>query len=128
MTDIAYIKVFRPPFMGSSGSGPSGAIVVYTRKPDDIKYNTASALKSVVLNGYTAYKEFYHPDYFIPQSKSAVDTRTTLYWNPFVLTDKNNKTFKIDFYNSDVVKKFRIVIEGMNALGKLARFETIIDK
>lgn len=128
MNDIAYIKVFRPPFMGSSGSGPSGAIVVYTRKPDDIKYNTVSALKSVLLNGYTAYKEFYHPDYFVSQTYSIVDTRTTLYWNPFVLTDKNNKTFKIDFYNSDVVKKFRIVIEGMNALGKLARFETVIDK
>ncbi len=128
MTDIAYIKVFRPPFMGSSGSGPSGAIVVYTRKPDDMIYNTTSALKSVIFNGYTAYKEFYHPDYFIPQQNGVIDARTTLYWNPFVLTDKNNKTFKIDFYNSDVVKKFRIVIEGMNTLGKLARFETVINQ
>ncbi|MDI9364448.1 MAG: hypothetical protein QM541_05825 [Flavobacterium sp.] len=128
MTDIAYIKVFRPPFMGSSGAGASGAIVIYTRKPDDIKYNTASTLKSVLLFGYTAYKEFYQPDYFAPQLNSPVDTRTTLYWNPFVLTDKNSKTFKVDFYNSDVVKKFRIVIEGMNALGQLTHIEKVIDK
>ena len=32
MSDVAYIKVFRPPFMGSSGSGASGAIAVYTKK------------------------------------------------------------------------------------------------
>ena len=37
MSDIAYIKVFRPPFMGSSGSGPSGAIAIYTKKPADLK-------------------------------------------------------------------------------------------
>lgn len=128
MTDIAYIKVFRPPFMGASGSGASGAIVIYTRKPDDIKYNTASSLKSVQLFGYTAYKEFYQPDYFVPQLNSPLDTRTTLYWNPFVLTDKNSKTVKLDFYNSDVVKKFRIVIEGMNALGQLAHIEKVIEK
>lgn len=128
MTDIAYIKVFRPPFMGSSGAGASGAIVIYTRKPEDIKYNNASTLKSVMLYGYTAYKEFYQPDYFVPQLNSPVDTRTTLYWNPFVLTDKNSKTFKVDFYNSDVVKKFRIVIEGMNVLGQLAHIEKVIDK
>ncbi|MFC4230268.1 hypothetical protein ACFOW1_00090 [Parasediminibacterium paludis] len=128
MTDIAYIKVFRPPFMGASGSGASGAIVIYTRKPDEIKYNGTSILKSVQLLGYTAYKEFYQPDYFVPQLNGPIDARTTLYWNPFVLTDKNNKTFKVDFYNSDVVKKFRIVIEGMNALGQLAHIEKVIDK
>ncbi len=126
MTDIAYIKVFRPPFMGAAGSGPSGAIAIYTLKPEDIKYSSQNGLNSALLNGYTSYKEFYSPDYFAVPADSQLDTRTTLYWNPFVLTDKTNKMVKIDFYNNDITKRFRIIVEGVNALGKLARIEKII--
>ena len=36
VNDIAYIKVFRPPFMGGSGGG-SGAIGIYNRKGDDTR-------------------------------------------------------------------------------------------
>ncbi|MFX7140019.1 hypothetical protein ABTH88_19030, partial [Acinetobacter baumannii] len=34
---VAYIKVFRPPFFGAIGGGSGGAIAVYTRKGDDGK-------------------------------------------------------------------------------------------
>ena len=126
MSDIAYIKVFRPPFMGAAGSGPSGAIAIYTLKPNELKYSIEKGLNSVLLNGYSAYKEFYNPDYFDTSQNALLDTRTTLYWNPYILTDKTSKTFKLEFYNNDVTKKFRIIIEGVNALGKLARIEKII--
>ncbi|MEN9686217.1 MAG: hypothetical protein RLZZ28_2003, partial [Bacteroidota bacterium] len=126
MTDIAYIKVFRPPFMAASGSGASGAIAVYTKKGADRKNENIKGLNSVLITGYTGYKEFYHPDYAVGQTKYA-DLRTTLYWNPYVLTDKKNKSVKLEFYNNDVTKKIRIVIEGMNANGKLARVEKIVE-
>ncbi len=32
MSDIAFIKVFRPPFFGAFGGGPNGAIAVYTQR------------------------------------------------------------------------------------------------
>ena len=32
VSDVAYIKVLRPPFMGSSGGGANGAIAIYTRR------------------------------------------------------------------------------------------------
>jgi hypothetical protein len=35
MSDIAYVKVFRPPFVGAIGNGPGGAIVVYTHKGEE---------------------------------------------------------------------------------------------
>lgn len=127
ITDIAYIKVFRPPFMGASGSGPSGAIAIYTLKSEDVKYANKKGISSVLLNGYTSYKEFYSPDYFTKSADSQIDTRTTLYWNPYILTDKKNKTFKIEFFNNDITKRFRVIVEGVNALGKLARIEKIIE-
>ncbi len=126
MSDVAYIKVFKPPFMGSTGSGPSGAIVIYTKKPSDVNTSLMKGLGNALVTGYSKYREFYHPDYAVAQPK-VPDMRSTLYWNPYLLTDKKNKTAKIDFYNNDVTQKFRVVIEGVNASGKLARVEKVIE-
>jgi hypothetical protein len=82
-------------------------------------------LSNAILTGYTNYKEFYSPNYLTAPTK-VPDVRTTLYWNPYVLTDKKTKLVKLDFYNNDVTTKFRIVVEGMNAAGKLTRVEKII--
>lgn len=35
MNDVAFIKVFRPPFFGAFGGGANGAIAVYTLRGDD---------------------------------------------------------------------------------------------
>jgi hypothetical protein len=35
VSDIAFVKVFRPPFFGSMGGGSGGAIAIYTRKGSD---------------------------------------------------------------------------------------------
>lgn len=125
MSDIAYIKVFRPPFMAASGSGASGAIAVYTRKNGDANYDRVRGLNSAILTGYSAYKEFYSPDYSTVQTKYP-DLRATLYWNPYVLTDKKNRKAKLEFYNNDLSKKIRIIVEGVNASGKLARIEKVV--
>ena len=125
MGDVAYIKVFRPPFFGTSGGGSGGAISVYTRKGGDTKSTPGQGLAFQSLAGYTPYKEFYSPNYSV-NNTSQPDVRTTLYWNPFVLTDKKNKTYRIEFYNNDISKKLRIILEGVNAEGKLTRIEKIL--
>ncbi|MFX9058123.1 hypothetical protein ABTN75_19915, partial [Acinetobacter baumannii] len=76
--------------------------------------------------GYSTYKEFYSPNYETQKYDDGPDVRTTLYWNPFVITDKRNKTVQLEFYNNDVSKKFKVILEGMNSDGKLARVEKII--
>ncbi len=127
MNDVAYIKVFRPPFFGASGGGAGGAISIYTRKGGDVKSTSGpGGLGFQVLAGYTPYREFYSPNYSIPQS-SQPDVRTTLYWNPYILTDKKNKTYHLEFYNNDISKRLRIILEGINAEGKLARIEKILE-
>jgi hypothetical protein len=126
MSEIAYVKVFRPPFMASSGSGASGAIAIYTKKASDANTDLIKGLNNALISGYTPYKEFYSPDYTVAQPKMP-DTRATLYWNPYVLTDKKMRTVKLEFYNNDITKKFRIVLEGVNAAGKLARVDKIVE-
>ncbi|MBC7651843.1 MAG: hypothetical protein H7101_08845 [Deinococcales bacterium] len=125
MSDVAYVKVFRPPFFGATGGGAGGAISIYTRKGGDTKSTPGQGLAFQMLAGYSPYKEFYSPNYTNSQN-SQPDVRTTLYWNPFVLTDKKNKTYRIEFYNNDISKKLRIILEGVNAVGKLTRIEKIL--
>ena len=129
MTDVAYIKVFRPPFMGMGGA--NGGIAVYTKKggdrqpPSDFK-----ALDNTVLIGYTAQKEFYSPDYATAQDAAtpdSADLRPTLYWQPYVLFDNKTHRAKISFYNNDMTKRFKIVVEGMTADGRWAHKEMLID-
>ncbi|MBL7700286.1 MAG: hypothetical protein JNK79_19125 [Chitinophagaceae bacterium] len=128
MADVAYIKVFRPPFFGSSGGGAGGAIAVYTKKGTNVYNPDVKGLDFASIPGYNSYKEFYSPDYSkYDERHTEGDYRATLYWNPFVLTDKTTRRQLFTFYNNDVTKRFRIVIEGCDEQGRLTRIEKIFE-
>ncbi|GGH82169.1 hypothetical protein GCM10011379_55650 [Filimonas zeae] len=128
MADVAYIKVMRPPFFGSFGGGSGGAIAVYTRRGGDVKSEPGKGLDSKEIAGYTKFKQFYSPNYAVADSRhEQPDVRSTLYWNPYVLTDPKTHRISLEFYNSDITKKMRVVIEGMNKEGRLVHFEQIVD-
>jgi len=127
MADIAYIKVFRPPFFGAQGGGSGGAIAVYTKKGTNI-YNDVKGLDFASIAGYNSGKEFYSPDYSkYDERHSDGDYRATLYWNPFILTDKASRRQLFTFYNNDITRKFRVVIEGCDEQGRLTRIEKIFE-
>jgi hypothetical protein len=80
-----------------------------------------------VIRGYTTVKEFYVPQYAgALNDDHAEDFRSTLYWNPRVILDKDHRKIKLSFFNNDLSNKFRVIVEGMNAEGKLTRVEQII--
>ena len=126
MSNVALIKVFRPPFFGAVGGGSNGAIAVYTKKGTSINQDV-KGLDFVSVAGYSEMKEFYSPDYETDPANDRYDYRTTLYWNPYVLTDKNNRRIKLTFFNNDITKRIRVVVEGMNTDGKLTRIEKIFN-
>jgi hypothetical protein len=123
VNDIAMVKVFRPPFFGSMGGGSGGAIAIYTKKGSEARASDANAkgLENTVLGGYSRFKEFYSPSYEKPNDNSEADNRTTLYWSPYVITNKKSPRVRIQFYNNDVTKKFMVVLEGVNGDGKMTR-------
>ena len=132
IADIAFIKAIRPPFFGSSNGssgGSGGAIAIYTKRGGANKSNNLNSkgMEYVVLGGYSIFKEFFHPEYDKPTASFEADNRTTLYWNPYVLTNKRSPRVRIEFYNNDISKKLQIVLEGMNANGKLARVVKYIE-
>jgi hypothetical protein len=129
VSNIAYVKVLRPGAPVGFGGAAGGAIVVYTKKGSEIKNNDVGfkGLDRTQIIGYSVMKEFYSPDYLsINSQNEAEDTRTTLYWKPYILLDKDNRKITIKFFNNDVTKAMRIVLEGINEDGKLARIEKIV--
>ena len=128
MADVAYIKVFRPPFFGAQGGGSGGAIAVYTKKGANVYNNDVKGLDFTKIPGYNSGKEFYSPDYSTYDERHTdADYRSTLYWNPFILTDKSSRRQLFTFYNNDVTRKFRVVIEGCDEQGRLTRIEKIFE-
>jgi hypothetical protein len=127
VSDIAYVKVFRPPFLGGH-NGSNGGIAIYTRKGNDAPVTSGKGLNNNAIAGYTPVKQFYTPNYAITNPRNEQrDVRTTLYWNPTVLTSPENRTVTLTFYNNDVTKSYRVVIEGMAADGRLAHVEQVIE-
>ncbi|HWJ92819.1 MAG TPA: hypothetical protein VNR87_17005, partial [Flavisolibacter sp.] len=127
VSEVAYVKVFRPPFMGGIGGGANGAIAIYTRKGGDAQ-NTSKGLSTNKIVGYTPIREFYAPNYdrFDPRN-DRLDIRTTLYWNPELMTSAKKNSILVTFFNNDVTQSFRVVIEGMTRDGILTHYEQIME-
>lgn len=128
ISDIAYVKVFRPPFIGAIGGGSGGAIAIYTRKGNDMKPSPEKGLNSHVVTGYTPIREFYAPNYSTFNLRNEQrDLRTTLYWNPNLTTAPKKSVIRFSFYNNDVSQAFRVVLEGMSKDGQLIHLEQILE-
>lgn len=128
--DIAYIKIFRPPsFVGNFGRAIGGAVAIYTVKGGEEPRGYANwGLPEKRVVGYTLTKEFYSPDYAIDSVMHVTtDIRSTLYWNPWVLITGKHHTARLPFYNNDITKKMRVVIEGIDGNGRLARVEKLVE-
>ncbi|MCA6490192.1 MAG: hypothetical protein IM551_09215, partial [Chitinophagaceae bacterium] len=129
MSDVAYVKVFRPPFFGASLGGSGGAIAVYTRRGDEGEMYDVTNLKRIKLEGYSRptnwESSLSDPE---KKKKSVRDIRKTLYWNPSVQLDKDVNQFVVRFSNNDVTKRFRIIAEGLTKEGDLIRLEKLIEQ
>jgi hypothetical protein len=128
VNDIAYVKVLRPPFMGGF-NGANGAIAIYTRRGNDVKSAPGKGgLTSNTVRGYTSMREFYSPNYAAADTNDyKKDIRTTLYWNPNVITSHENNKATVIFYNNDISQAFRVVIEGMTSDGRLVHLENVME-
>lgn len=102
---------------GLDASG--GVLVITTRKGVSDKYQ-AEGMLSLNPKGISIAKMFYAPKYDNPDQLDINDTRSTVYWNPEIITDDNGNG-KFEFYNANEAGDYRMVIEGIDVSGHLAR-------
>ncbi len=70
--------------------------------------------------GYSKEREFYAPKYAPNAPITNNDLRTTIYWNPKLITDdKGNTSF--EFNNADGKGNYKAVVEGIDKNGNIGR-------
>lgn len=121
--DIEAIEVLKninnTAIYGSNGS--NGILLITTKRGGSTENYNRYAPGIVTYNpkGYYNIRQFYSPQYDVnPDEKP--DFRTTVYWNPHVVSDTSGKAV-FEYFNTDQAGKYRIVIEGIDNLGNLAR-------
>ena len=125
--DVALIKFYNTGFYGGETASPAGALIVYTRRSDEYREkNFKSNIGALSVEGYSATREFYQPQYNSEQMKNLLDNRITLYWNPFLFTDGQSSSANISFNANDIGKRYKITIQGIDGKGGLIFMEKII--
>ena len=121
--DIETIEVLKS--IGNTaiyGSGGGGGVLVITTKRGagtSTVSNYAPGIITYNPKGYFIARKFYSPRYDTkPDPKP--DLRTTVYWNPSIVSNPEGK-FKLDYFNTDEPGLYRVVLEGIDLMGNLAR-------
>lgn len=67
--------------------------------------------------GFYQAREFYSPRYDVKDNRHYLeDKRTTLFWEPVVVTDESGRA-AVAFFTADVASRYRIVVEGITPDG-----------
>lgn len=104
------------------GQNSGAGMLLITTRIAPVKWPVVKYAPGVVTylpKGYYNAREFYSPMYDMAPSNKP-DLRTTVFWAPNLVSDETGK-IKFDYFNTDQAGNYRIVIEGFDIDGKLAR-------
>lgn len=136
--DVQSIEVLRTgAYLSVYGMRAAGGVLIITTKRGNLDYNHLDDQKKTVpsntsfitFSGYTPYREFYSPQYSgDPTSPVRPDLRSTLYWNPDIVTDdEGNAT--MEWLTADVTGTYTVLVEGVSKNGRAgAAFATFTVK
>jgi hypothetical protein len=116
LTSLSYLAVY-------GTEAPGGALII------TMKQGAENAKEQLVprglmrfgFKGFYRSREFYSPKYDHPRGNlNQKDLRSTIYWAPELLTDKEGKA-SIEYFNADGPGIYRMLIEGVDDSGNLGR-------
>jgi hypothetical protein len=101
--------------------GYHGLLLINTKKGGYRGVGSAPNIVTCMPKGYYKAREFYSPQYDDPKTTAQMqDLRTTIYWNPNIVTDKDGKT-SFEYFNADTKGTYRVIVEGIDEDGQLGR-------
>ena len=130
VNEIESIEIFLKDQLGTVNRtyGTNGVVSVNMKKVVKSKMSMEDLKKLMPKNnevtlmpkGYSKQREFYSPKYtatFIAKN----DLRSTIYWNPKVITDPVTGASSFEFFNADGKGNYKAVVEGIDKNGNIAR-------
>ncbi|MEH6303996.1 hypothetical protein RYH73_00015 [Olivibacter sp. CPCC 100613] len=129
--DVASIEVLRT--VGNTAIygmwGSNGVLVITTRRGDQPRRFGPElytpGLTTFSPQGFYEIRSFESPDYSSTQDTEGIDHRTTVYWQPDVVLQKDHPA-SLSFYTADQPGIYRIEIEGLDVNGRLAKSTSYI--
>jgi TonB-dependent SusC/RagA subfamily outer membrane receptor len=127
--DIESIEVLRnanyTTIYGSNGA--NGLIVITSKRGSSALNNyVPRGILTVQPQGFQLQKTFYKPAYDVDEAlKYNTDLRSTIHWEPAIVTDTSGKA-AFDFFTSDSKGKYLLILEGLDLQGRMLRKETEI--
>lgn len=126
--DVESIQVFKGSNAAIFGSrGGNGVIAIKLKEGINLKAQTPISLARISPLGYQKPAEFYVPKYNVDSVylSSNPDLRTTIYWNPQLVTDSLG-LIHVKFYTADKANNYSVELEGISATGEICRFVGIL--
>lgn len=122
--DIAFVK-YIPYDPNSMCSG----LYVYLKKDDDYGNDPRfqSKMHRLRMAGYSRALEFESARQNIFEGVLKTKKQSTVYWNPDLQLNNENKSAIINFKPSEPGTKYLVVVEGINEIGQFTYSELIIE-
>ncbi len=98
---------------------PPSYLYISTKSKKGIFASRTKGIAHLYLQGLSNYREFYSPKYEtqIQKESNQPDNRTTLYWDPNVVTDQDGEA-SVSFYTGDSGSPFGMMVQGLSLDGQ----------
>ena len=119
---IEILRTANASIYGMSGAG--GVLIITTKQGgSEVFKGEPVGVLPVKIAGFYKARTFYSPKYDVAVlPTSPRDFRSTIYWQPELITDKNG-TASFEYFNADGTGTYRVIIEGIDSNGNLGRQE-----
>ncbi len=131
-SEIESIEVFLKDELGTvfRTYNTNGVVSINLKKVKKTKMSLADLKKMLPQDnvikftpqGFSKQREFYAPKYTAaPGTYNRTDLRSTIYWNPKVVTDPVTGVSTFEFYNADGKGSYKAIVEGIDKEGNIGR-------
>jgi hypothetical protein len=120
--DVEKVEVFKDGSTSIFGpNGGAGVLYITTYKgTGSVTGGMALGILPINAHGFYVAREFYSPKYENGATNARPDLRSTIFWRPELVTDKQGNA-SFNYYNADGHGTYRVVIEGIDEKGNIGR-------
>lgn len=119
ISDVAGIEILTGPHAALYGERKILFVTLKSGMPKPRGPQMGELIKKA--EGYIVERQFYSPSYGDPKIAEPVrDLRKTIFWEPYVMTNKNGEA-NVSFFTAQKAGTYKIVVEGIDENGVVIR-------